>query len=102
MASLDCHCMTERATAPAAARVPQLFPVIVPAPAPERHAGAYIAYAAICIIWGTTFVAIRVAIETIPTLLVTSVRFVFAGLILLLIAGMTGARFPKRAHEWRA
>ena len=78
---------------------PVLFPVL--AVERERPIGAYVAYAAICIIWGTTFVAIRVAIETIPTLLVTGVRFVFAGLILLAIAALTGARFPRRAREWR-
>ena len=64
-------------------------------------APAYIAYAAICVIWGTTFVAIRVAIETIPTLLVTAIRFLAAGLTLLVIAALTGARFPLRASEWR-
>ena len=75
------------------------FPVI--AAERQRPVGAYVAYAAICILWGTTFVAIRVAIETIPTLLVTGLRFVTAGLILLGIAALTGARFPRRAHEWR-
>src|SRR5512132_3032097 len=75
------------------------FPVI--ASDRERPIGAYVAYASICILWGTTFVAIRVAIETIPTLLVTGVRFVTAGLILLGVAALTGARFPRRAHEWR-
>ena len=74
-----------------------LFPVMER----QRPIGAYVAYGAICIIWGTTFVAIRVAIETIPTLVVTSSRFIAAGLILLVIAGITGARFPRRAAEWR-
>lgn len=64
--------------------------------------GAYLAYAAICLIWGTTFVAIRVAIETVPTLLVSGIRFVAAGLMLLLIATLMGARFPRKGHEWRA
>jgi drug/metabolite transporter (DMT)-like permease len=62
---------------------------------------AYFAYAFICIIWGTTFVAIRVAIETIPTLLVTGLRFVAAGMLLLFIAVVMRARFPRRAEEWR-
>ena len=63
---------------------------------------AYSAYAAICIIWGTTFVAIRVAIESIPTLFVSGLRFVAAGLMLSLIALVSGARFPKMWREWRA
>jgi drug/metabolite transporter (DMT)-like permease len=77
-----------------------LFPPI-PRARSEWPLGAYVAYAAICIIWGTTFLAIRVAIETIPTLLVTGLRFLAAGGMLLFIAGLTRARFPQRAHEWR-
>ena len=61
---------------------------------------AWAAYAAICIIWGTTFVAIRVAIETIPTLLVTGVRFVIAGVILFGLSRITGARLPAGRREW--
>ncbi len=67
----------------------------------ESRLGAYVAFAAICIIWGTTFAAIRVAIETIPTLLVGAVRFLLAGLLLLVIARLRGARFPKSRVEWR-
>ncbi|MBI2214259.1 MAG: EamA family transporter [Acidobacteria bacterium] len=63
--------------------------------------GAWIAYATICIVWGTTFLAVRVAIETIPTLLVTAVRFLGAGTVLLVIALVTGARFPKGWRSWR-
>jgi drug/metabolite transporter (DMT)-like permease len=71
---------------------------------PESHEsriGAYAAFAAICVIWGTTFAAIRVAIETIPTLLVGGIRFLIAGMLLLFIARLSGARFPKSTREWR-
>jgi drug/metabolite transporter (DMT)-like permease len=67
----------------------------------EGRLGGYVAFAAICIIWGTTFAAIRVAIETIPTLLVGAVRFLIAGLLLFVIARLSGARFPKSRTEWR-
>jgi len=67
----------------------------------QRPIGAYLAFAAICIIWGTTFAAIRVAIETIPTFLVGAIRFLIAGLLLLVIARLSGSRFPKSAREWR-
>jgi drug/metabolite transporter (DMT)-like permease len=62
---------------------------------------AYAAFAAICLIWGTTFLAIRIAIETIPTLYVTGLRFVSAGLILFTIALLRGERPPRRAATWR-
>jgi len=58
------------------------------------------ALAAICIIWGTTFLAIRVAIETMPTLYVTGLRFTIAGAILLAIALLRGQRLPRRASQW--
>jgi drug/metabolite transporter (DMT)-like permease len=67
----------------------------------EHRIGVFIAFAAICIIWGTTFAAIRVAIETIPTFLVTGIRFLIAGFLLLVIAKATGARFPASKREWR-
>jgi drug/metabolite transporter (DMT)-like permease len=62
---------------------------------------AYAAFAAISIIWGTTFLAIRVAIETIPTLYVTGLRFVSAGLILFTIALLRGEKAPRSAAAWR-
>lgn len=67
----------------------------------ESRIGAHVAFAAICVIWGTTFAAIRVAIETIPTLIVGGVRFLIAGLLLLVIAGLSRARFPRTGREWR-
>jgi drug/metabolite transporter (DMT)-like permease len=62
---------------------------------------AYLAFATICLVWGTTFLAIRVAIETIPTLVVTSVRFLSAGVLLLGVALLTRARFPRSTVVWR-
>jgi len=67
----------------------------------ESRIGAYAAFAAICIIWGTTFAAIRVAIETIPTLLIAGVRFLIAGSLLLVVALLSKARFPQSRREWR-
>jgi drug/metabolite transporter (DMT)-like permease len=58
------------------------------------------ALAAICIIWGTTFLAIRVAIETMPTLYITGLRFTIAGAILLVIAVLRGQPLPRRASQW--
>lgn len=78
-----------------------LFPPL-PAERKSSNVLGYLAYASLCLIWGTTFVAIRVAIETIPTLLVSGLRFLAAGLMLLFIAALTGARFPSRWYEWRA
>jgi drug/metabolite transporter (DMT)-like permease len=62
--------------------------------------GAYIAFVAICLIWGTTFLAIRVAVETIPTLALTAMRFMGAGTILLTICIIRRERFPTERRVW--
>lgn len=43
----------------------------------------YLAFAAVYIIWGSTYLAMKFAIETIPPLLMSAVRFVIAGSFLL-------------------
>ena len=36
---------------------------------------AYIAFAIVCVVWGTTYLAIRIAIETIPPLMMIGMRY---------------------------
>ena len=52
----------------------------------HEKAWAWAAFAVICVVWGTTYLAIRIALETIPPLLLTGARFVTAGLIMLAVA----------------
>ena len=59
-----------------------------------------LAFAALYIIWGSTYLAIKVAIETMPPLLMAGTRFVLAGGILVVWALARGA--PKPSWEqWR-
>ncbi|MFN2135816.1 MAG: EamA family transporter, partial [Candidatus Promineifilaceae bacterium] len=60
-----------------------------------------LAFAAIYIIWGTTYLGIRIAVETMPPFLMAGTRFVFSGLLLFLILRLRGAPMPKRVH-WRS
>ena len=53
---------------------------------------AHIAFAIVCIVWGTTYLAIRVAVETIPPLLLTAIRFTIAGVVIYAFARMRGER----------
>ncbi len=59
-----------------------------------------LAFAAVYIIWGSTYLGIKYAIQTIPPLLMSGVRYFIAGLIVYLIAISTGAPAPKKIH-WR-
>jgi drug/metabolite transporter (DMT)-like permease len=55
---------------------------------------ALFAFAIVCIVWGTTYLAIRIAVETIPPLLLTAIRFTIAGVVMLSIARWRGERAP--------
>lgn len=59
------------------------------------------AFAAIYMIWGSTYLAIRFAIETIPPYLMGGVRFLLAGGVLYAVLRWRGVKAPSRRH-WRA
>ena len=65
------------------------------------HARIMLAFAAVYFIWGSTYLAIRFAIETMPPLAMAAVRFLTAGTLLFVWARSRGARIPSGAH-WRA
>jgi drug/metabolite transporter (DMT)-like permease len=60
----------------------------------HERAWAYAAFATVCVVWGTTYLGIAIALETVPPLLLTGSRFVIAGLIMLGIAKLRGERIP--------
>jgi drug/metabolite transporter (DMT)-like permease len=60
-----------------------------------------LAFAAIYLIWGSTYLAIRFAIETIPPYLMGGVRFLIAGGVLYAVLRWRGVRAPSR-RQWRA
>jgi drug/metabolite transporter (DMT)-like permease len=55
---------------------------------------AWAAWVTICLVWGTTYLAIRVALETIPVFLVAGLRWMAAGLVLGAFSVVTGRRLP--------
>ncbi len=61
--------------------------------------GLLAGFAAIYLIWGSTYLGIRFAIETLPPLLMTGVRFLLAGTVMYGWARLRGAAGPARA-QW--
>jgi drug/metabolite transporter (DMT)-like permease len=59
------------------------------------------AFLAIYLIWGTTFLAIRIAVETIPAFMMAGLRFFFAGGVMFVILLAQGERFPS-LRQWRS
>jgi drug/metabolite transporter (DMT)-like permease len=58
------------------------------------------AFASIYVIWGSTYLAIMYAVETIPPFLMAGVRFLVSGGLLYVLARYRGASKPTRLH-WR-
>lgn len=55
---------------------------------------AYAAWILICVVWGTTYLAIRVCLETIPPFLMGGIRYVIAGALLAAGLAIRGERLP--------
>ena len=60
-----------------------------------------LAFLSIYTIWGSTYLAIRFAIETVPPFLMASIRFLIAGGVLYGWMRLRGASRPTRAN-WKA
>ncbi len=58
------------------------------------------AFAAIYSVWGSTYLAIRYAVETIPPFLMLGTRFIISGVILYVWSRMRGSPRPSR-RQWR-
>lgn len=55
---------------------------------------AYLAWAVVCLVWGTTYLAIRIALESIPPLLMAGIRYSTAGLVLVAVLAARGEPMP--------
>lgn len=64
-------------------------------PAPAKHAAVAIAYAIVCVVWGSTYLFIKLGVEVMPPYLLGGLRFSIAGVILLAACALTGRRLPR-------
>jgi drug/metabolite transporter (DMT)-like permease len=58
------------------------------------------AFTMLCIIWGSTWLAIRIGLEGAPPFLAASLRFVVASATLLALTAVLRARWPRIRTEW--
>jgi drug/metabolite transporter (DMT)-like permease len=68
-------------------------------PAPSRVL-IILAFAAVYLVWGSTYLGIRYAIETLPPFLMTGTRFSIAGAILLTWALIRGETIRSSLSQW--
>jgi drug/metabolite transporter (DMT)-like permease len=62
---------------------------------------AYLAWIVVCLVWGTTYLGIRIALETIPPFTMAVLRWVIAGTLLLTVLKIRGERLPPPS-DWPA
>ena len=60
--------------------------------------GMVAAFGAVYLLWGSTYLAILFAIETLPPYLMAAVRFLIAGAMLYIWVRLRGAERPTRTH----
>jgi drug/metabolite transporter (DMT)-like permease len=77
-----------------------VWQIVIPfMPAPTKFS-IIVAFAALYLVWGSTFLGIRFAIETIPPFLMAGARFLIAGVIMYAIAWSQGITKSSWAN-WR-
>ncbi|HZK84266.1 MAG TPA: EamA family transporter [Desulfosporosinus sp.] len=60
-----------------------------------------LAYIAVCILWGSTYLAIRIGVSDFPPELFAGFRFLIAGSLVLLFAHFKGYKFPENRTDVR-
>lgn len=69
---------------------------------PALTRGQVFGYIALCMIWGSTWLAIRVVVRDVPPLEAAALRFLAAGLLLLALAVAQKRRWPATREQWNA
>jgi len=64
------------------------------------HFQAYLALAAVCVFWGTTYLGIRIALESMTPAVLMALRYTISGIILLAVAYFSKAHIPKGRELW--
>jgi len=67
---------------------------------PPPRGRVWIALASLYLIWGSTYIAIRFAIESLPPLFMAGTRFILAGGAMVAWRLLRGDRWPRPIH-WR-
>ncbi|HEX7654245.1 MAG TPA: EamA family transporter [Verrucomicrobiae bacterium] len=69
---------------------------------PASRAGLIAAFATIYVVWGSTYLAMLIAIQTLPPFLMAGMRFLFAGSMLFLWLRLRGEPLPARQNVFVA
>ncbi|HSD74790.1 MAG TPA: EamA family transporter [Steroidobacteraceae bacterium] len=60
-----------------------------------------VCFAVIYLVWGSSYLAMRIGVQHLSPTLFAGVRFMLAGALLAAFAALRGARLPQSAREWK-
>jgi drug/metabolite transporter (DMT)-like permease len=68
---------------------------------PTRRAKLAFAFAIVYLVWGSTYLVASIGVHIMPPILFGGVRFICAGILLLLVSLALGKKFELDAAEWK-
>src|SRR3989441_5127377 len=78
----------------------RLYPSSVVPPRMATSSTRRAAFAMLCLIWGSTWLAIRIGVEGAPPFLSASLRFAVASIVLVLLGIVFRSKWPQNRTEW--
>ena len=72
------------------------------AQATSRTRTTILGYVVLCLIWGSTWLGIRILVRDVPPLEAAGVRFLISGALLVLLAMLQKRPWPSHPHSWNA
>jgi drug/metabolite transporter (DMT)-like permease len=76
-------------------------PSASPSADPARLTKLIVCFALVYLVWGSSYVAMKIGVANLAPATFAGVRFALAGAVLALFARMRGSPFPTSALEWR-
>ena len=67
----------------------------------NEESKTFLAYVAVCILWGSTYLAIRIGVSEFPPALFAGIRFLVAGSLMLAFSVYKGLKLPMNFSEIR-
>ena len=64
------------------------------------HFTAYLALICVCFFWGTTYLGIRIALDSFSPAVLVCLRNLISGGVTLSVAALVGAPFPRGRDLW--
>lgn len=68
----------------------------------KENIRAYLAWISVCIVWGTTYLAIRIGVHDLPPMLFAGFRWILAGLLLFIPLRIKKYKLPDKREFFHA